>query len=390
MNLRDIALISLRRQKGKKSFVLVAMALGCATVISLFIFTETQRRTIENQFDEYGANIVVLPKSDNLGLSYGGVSINGVVANLQEIRLSDIEKIWQIPNRDNIRAVSAKLLGAVQVKNGHLQAQALLVGVSFEEELRIKPWWEIDGDIPSESGEIIVGSEAAEKLQIRVGDIVIIEDNELMVSALLRPTGSQDDSIIFADFSLVSSLLGKEGVVSLAEVSALCSDCPIELITDQLSSALPNANVREIKQVMKQKMQAVQQFGRFVFTVTLVIVAIGGVLIFTSMMGSVTERKNEIGVFRAMGFKRVHIAIIILTEALLLSLIAGVVGTVAGLLISYGALPYLLSISRETLAIDLRIAGISLPAMVFVAMVAAVYPALRASRVDPVMAINSL
>ena len=106
MTLRNIALLGLMRQKGKKLFIILAMALGCATVVSLFTFVDTQKNTIERQFDEYGANIVILPKSDDLGLTYGGVTVSGAVANLEEISLTDVNRVWQIPNRDNIRAVS--------------------------------------------------------------------------------------------------------------------------------------------------------------------------------------------------------------------------------------------------------------------------------------------
>jgi putative ABC transport system permease protein len=319
MNLKTIAFHSLNRQKGKRSFVLVAMALGCATVISLFTFINSQKKAIESQFDEYGANIIILPKSDNLGLSYGGVNISGVMANQREIRLQDIERIWQIPNKKNIRAVSPKLLGASRVEKNGFENEVLLVGVLFQEELSIKSWWEIEGNLPSGHRDVVVGCDVAEKLQISPGDSLTLDGTVLDVSGILLPTGSQDDGIVFGDFDMVSSYLGKEGSVSMAEVSALCSDCPIEQITAQLEAILPNANVKQIRQVMQQKMQSIEQFERFAFTVTSVLVAIGAVLVFTSMMGSVSERRQEIGIFRALGFKKIHVVSIILTESFVLS-----------------------------------------------------------------------
>ena len=390
MNLRDIAFFSLRRQKGKKAFVLIAMALGCATVISLFTFVDTQKKSIENQFDQYGANIIILPKSDNLGLTYGGINVSGVVANLREIRLTDIDRIWQIPNRDNIRAVSPKLLGAVQAENGNGGSQVLLIGVYFQEELRIKSWWEITGGVPIEPDGIIVGSEVAQRMEITPGESLFIEGRKFTVSGVLGSTGSQDDNVIFADFQLVSTLIGQDGVVSLAEVSALCSDCPIEQITQQLSTILPDANVKEIKQIMTQKMETVKQFERFTYTVVLVMVAIGAVLIFTSMMGSVSERTQEIGVFRAVGYKQVHIITIILIEAFVLSLVAGIVGTFSGFLISYTVLPNVIDIGREMISIDLSLGGAGIPAVVLLGLASTLYPAVKASRIDPVIAINSL
>ena len=390
MTLRDIALASLSRQKGKRSFVLIAMALGCATVISLFSFVDIQRRSIESQFDEYGANIIILPKSDTLGLSYGGINVSGVVANQQEIKLADLEKIWEIPNRDNIRAVSPKLLGAAVASRSAVQTQVLLVGVFFKEELRIKSWWEIDGGAPSALEEVVVGSEAARKLGTIVGDVIAVDGVDLTVSGVLKPTGSQDDNLVFADFSLVSSLMSKEGAVSLAEVSALCSDCPIDIITAQIAAVLPDADIKEIRQVMQQKMQAVDQFGRFAMTVTAVMVAIGAVLIFTSMMGSVSERKSEIGIFRAIGFKKIHIISIILTEAFVLSIIAGLAGAAGGFVITNVALPRLLEVGQVPLSINPALAVMAVSGVVLLGLAAAFYPALKASRIDPVTAINSL
>ena len=390
MNLRKLAILSVNRRKGKRSFVLIAMALGCATVIILFSFVETQKKAVETQFDEYGANIVVLPKSDNLGLSYGGVDISGVVANQKEISLRDIERIWQIPNKDNIRAVSPKLIGAATVQTQRTRRDVLMIGVYFEEELRIKSWWQIDGAVPANNAELLVGSDVAEILQLQISDMISIDGKSFTVSGLLLSTGSQDDGVIFADFETVSSHLGKRGVVSLAEVSALCSDCPIEDITSQISASLPGANIKQVRQVMQQKMETIGQFERFAVTITGVILVICASLIFTSMMGSVADRKSEIGIFRAIGFKKLHISSIILTESFIISLISGILGAAAGYVISFAALPSLLGIERSAVVVSSTLIGISLPAVITLGLLASVYPAMKASRIDPVTAINSL
>lgn len=390
MTLKDIALKSLVRQIGKKTFVLVAMALGCAAVIVLFNFISTQRKSLDSQFDEYGANIVILPKSDNLSLSYGGINVSGVITNMEELTLGDLEKIWEIPNKENIRAVSPKILGAVNVHSEETVKNVLLAGVYFHEEMKIKTWWEINGDKPTSTGEVILGSDAADKLGISHGDVIEIGTTSLTATGILAPTGSQDDSIIFTDFDLASTLLDKTGVASLAEVSALCSDCPIDQITAQLSTALPNANIKEIQQVMKQKMQSIGQFERFALSMTVVIVFICASLIFTSMMGSVSERKREIGIFSAVGFKSSHIITIILTEAFSLSIISGVIGTALGFGISRVLLPILLNISKQSLLLDSKLMGSSIPVVVLLGLLSALYPAIKASKIDPVSTMNSL
>ncbi len=390
MNLRNVSLMSLSRQKGKKAFVLAAMILGCATVVSLFTFVNTQRRSIEDQFDQYGANIVILPRSDTLTLSYGGVSVSGVVANVREIKRTDIDRIWDIPNRDNIRAVSAKLLGRVEVSAPEAVAEVLLVGVDFEAELRVKSWWEVDGRVPTTGGEVIVGFDAAKKLGIDRDESILIAGERMQVAGVLSATGSQDDQVLFANYDFVASLLGKPDVVSLAEVSALCSDCPIEQITEQLSKALPNANVREIRQVMQQKMQTVAQVERFAVTTSVVIGFIGTVLVFTSMMGSVSDRKHEIGILRAIGYRKQHIVSIILAEGFILGVAAGLIGSLAGYGISYVALPALMGMASDALVLKLGLAGAVLPGVVLVGLVAALYPAFKAAKIDPIITLNSI
>ena len=391
MTLKNIAFLGLMRQKGKKLFVVLAMALGCATVASLFTFIDTQKMAVERQLDEYGANIVVLPKSDDLGLTYGGINVSGAVANLEEISLSDVNRIWDIQNKDNIRAVSPKLLGAVEVKGKQdLLSQVLIVGVYFQEELKIKSWWELDGSTPVGPQEVIAGSDVAERLGVELGESILVGGKEFRVSGRLAPTGSQDDTIIFADFDTVSTLLGKPGMVSLAEVSALCTDCPIETIVSQMEGTLPGADIKPVRQMMQQKMQTISQFEKFALTVTMVIVVIGGLLVFLSMMGAVAERKQEIGIFRAVGFTRIHIATVVLSEALILSTVAGLLGSAAGLLVANLALPGLLDVGRELIVIDPVMLTACVTGVVLIGIIATIHPALRASNIDPVIAINSL
>ncbi|MFH1578126.1 MAG: FtsX-like permease family protein [Candidatus Omnitrophota bacterium] len=389
MNLIDIAFSSLKKQKSKKLFLLLAMVLGCATVLTLFTFIQSQRNKIESQFDEYGANIVIMPKTDQLMLSYGGINVSGVVANVREIDNSDIEKIYTIPNRKNIRAVSPKLLGAVSMKNNGKESDVLLIGVDFEQEIKIKSWWEFNGQLPQAKDELILGAEAAKKLGLKPNDYVLIGERELQVKAVLASTGSQDDEMVFARMDTASEILNKEGKVSLIEVSALCSDCPIDKLITQISSVLPQTNVRGIKQVMKQKMVMVEQFEKFAVTVTAVIILIGGILVFISMMGSIAERKYEVGIFRAIGFMKKHIMQIILIEAFIISLAAGIIGSFFGYAITYFLLPPLTGIDRSLIVFDPLMIGITILSAVILGLVSTIYPAYSAAEIDPVKIINN-
>ena len=68
--------------------------------------------------ENYGANILITPQSDDLSLSYGGITLGGVSLDSREIRQDDLQRIATIPNSRNIAAVAPKVLGAVQVEGG--------------------------------------------------------------------------------------------------------------------------------------------------------------------------------------------------------------------------------------------------------------------------------
>ena len=364
------------------------MALSVCTALVLFSFVESQQRQLESQFDEYGANIVVTPHTDNLTLTYGGINLTGIVTNVQEIQADDVSRIFTIANKQNIRAVSPKLLGAGEVTVGDFTTEALIVGVDFEEERKIKAWWAIDGEYPASDFEIVAGSKAAEKMQLHVGSIVFVKDIKLTVTGVLLATGGQDDTALLAPIAFVETLLGKPGKVSLVEVSALCVDCPIDDLVAQISEVLPGADVQAVRQVMEQRMQVTRQFGRFAASILSVLIILCSLFIFATITGAVSERRREIGIMRAIGFSGVHIITVVLSEALLIGVVSGVVGNVVALPILARVVP--IFTGRNVELFNLPIMALSFIAVVCLAVISSIAPAIKAARFDPVAAIAGL
>jgi putative ABC transport system permease protein len=107
------------------------------------------------------------------------------------------------------------------------------------------------------------------------------------------------------------------------------------------------------------------------------------------MMGSVNARTREIGVFRALGFRRGHVTGLILIEAALASLLAGVLGYLAGMGLSYALLPFLAS-AGVSVSWTPALAGAAIGLAVVIGSLASLYPALHASRLDPTVALRAL
>ena len=385
MRLRHVAFSNLRRRKGRSAFLVAGLLLGIGTVVTLLTLSAALTVQAQNNLETFGANIIVAPRSDGLSLSYGGVSLGDVSVGARDIDESDLSRISTIANADNIAVVAPELLGVVEVGG----RQALLMGVRPADEFKLKQWWSVDGRPPRGGHELVAGSAAAEALHLAVGDRVTVEGRPFTVSGILRPTGSQDDDLLIADLAAAQAVLGKPGKVSLVEVAALCSNCPVEEIVGQLGGVLPGTTVTAMQEKVKNRMDAIDQFRAFSYLVAAVIVAIEALVVFVTMMGSVNARTREIGIFRALGFRRGHVTGLILIEAAAASLLAGVLGYLAGMGASLLLLPALAG-DGVSVTWAPALAGAAVGLAVLIGAVASLYPALHASRLDPTVALRAL
>jgi putative ABC transport system permease protein len=386
MRLKDISINNLRRRKGKVFFLILGLTIGITTIVTLISITRMMNEDISKKLDEFGANILVIPRSDDLSLSYGGMSFGGVTIDTQTLKDSDIPKIREIEVRENISTVSPKLIGIIGVEGKKVP----FMGVHFDEELKLKKWWKIHGNKPKSREEVLLGNEAAIQLFKSTGDALLINGREVRIAGVLDETGSQDDFLIFGDLALVQEITKKPEALSLIEVSAFCNTCPIEEIVRQISKQLPHAKVTAIKQTLQTKMEALDHFKKFSIGISAIVFLIGSLIVFTSMMASVNERKREIGIFRAIGFRKSHVIRIIFLESLIVGVMAGVIGYGLGLSISYGVGPIITGVKAGTIQIDPMLAAGAILLSVMIGILASAYPAIHASKMDPTVALRSL
>ncbi|MCX5824252.1 MAG: ABC transporter permease [Deltaproteobacteria bacterium] len=390
MNLWDIALRNLKRRKSKAAFVLVGLAIGVSAVVVFISLAEALTQNINSKLEEYGANILIVPKTENLSMSYGGISLGGVLFEMKEIHEEELAKIGKIANANNVAAVGPMLLGAVEIGS----RKAVLAGMDFQVVSQLRPWWKVQGKIPDEEG-VLAGAEAALVLGLGVGKTVTVNGRSLVVSGVLDATGSQDDQILFTLLATAQSILHKEGRISLAEVTALCSGCPIEDMVRQISEILPGANVMAIKQVVEGRMETLNHFRRLSYGLSAIVALVGALVVLVTMMGSVRERTAEIGIFRAIGFRSSHVMKIILLEAGIVSVLAGVLGYLLGLGATKIALLFFAAKGGHgghgiAVPVDPWLAGGALALAIVLGLAASFYPARVAARLDPCEALRAL
>jgi len=385
LKLYNISINNLKRRKGKMLFLVMGLVIGIATIVTLVSITESMSRDIEERLDRFGANIVMMPRSEGLSLAYGGISVGGVNYQTTEFLETEIARIHSIKNSKNLGIVAPKVLGAWELQG----KKVLLMGADLEAELTMKTWWQFEGMPSGKTDELIIGSEVAKTFDLNIGDTIELGGQGFHIASILHPTGGQEDGIIIGDLHTIQRILGKEGRVSLVEISAFCRGCPISEMTLQIAEKFPQAKVTALKQAVMAKMQSIDLIKSFSYGVAILVILIGSLLVFVSMMGSVNERTREIGIFRAIGFRQGHVMQIILLEAMAVGLIGGATGFLVGNGVAWAALPFV--IQKGTFAgVNAYLGGGSILLAVALSLLASLYPAIKASRLDPSTALRAL
>jgi putative ABC transport system permease protein len=365
--------------------MLVALALAVGTVVALVALTGAMQREVSDELDRFGANIVVTPRTEALDLGYGTLAVGGVTVEASTLAEADAERIRHIHMKRNINAVAPKLLGSIEIDG----EQLVLIGARFAEERRVKSWWEVDGAFARDSAEIMLGHEAASLLRRRAGDRAEVAGKMRRIAGVIAPTGSIDDRAVFVDLNVAQQALRKPAAITYIDVSALCRDCPIGDIVDEIAAVLPHARVAPIRQAVVARERAVRQFTKFGYGVAAIVLLVGGMVVLTTMMAAVTDRIQEIGIFRAVGFRQSQVGRLVMIEALVVNSAGGLAGWMLGTAAAAWGGPALLQLTTvPSPNWQLGILAIAVGAAVGVA--GGAYPAWRATRLDPSLALRHL
>ena len=385
MRLEHIVLHNLRRRKGRAIFLVIGLLIGVATVVTLLSLTDAMGQRAQHELENFGANIIITPRSDALALNYGGIQLAGVNLVAKELEQSSLANIDDIPNRRNVATIAPKVLGAVEVDGQRI----MMMGVDPAAEFKLKRWWSIAGRPVEQGHELLVGDAVVKRFNLNMGDTLKVNGQDFTVVGLLAKTGSQDDQLLIAPLDVAQASLGKTGQVSMVEIAALCHDCPVDDMVNQLQTVLPGTDVQAVQQVVKTRMHALGQFRLFAWGVAVTVVIIGALLVFVTMMGAISERTREIGIFRAIGYRRRHVLHLVLMEATIVSALAGVLGYLTGVAATLVALP-LLDGGKASWQWNPTLAVAAVFAAIFVGLLASLQPAFRASRLEPSEALRAL
>lgn len=379
MQLTDIALKNLQRRKSKLLFLVFGVVFGIATIVTLFTLTNAMEASVNRKVQEAGIKLAVAPKSDTASFSVGGIPVvSGVSFNTKDLAADTLDKINSIPDAAKIKVLAPKVMGTSLV-NGK---KALLVGVDFPSELKIKSWWEISGQEPGQDNQALIGSKVAEKLGLKPGSSLVVNGSSLTVSGVLQETGEDEDGIVFVNLKTAQNLLNKKNSYSFVELTTVKDDVLAANVSKEISLLLPESRVTVVKEAGEARQELVDKFSKFSLVVSLVMILIAALIITTTMMASVNERTREIGILRAIGFRKSHITKIILIEAGVVSAVSAATGFLLGMATAAVIAP-LFANFKLVITWNVVLAVAVLAGTTILGILASLYPASKAAKLDP-------
>jgi putative ABC transport system permease protein len=379
---------------------LAAVALGVTALVAIQSITVFSEEKIAGDMQSLGANVLVLPTSVSLQ-DYYAADMHGqtipeeYVTQLALARMAGVENLApKLCVAAEVDSIPVTLTGILP--RSEFEAKTAWQGMSFlanpvgtDRDCCKKPVTDTSGasdptalatqrtvqDLGKD--ELILGADIAAQLGAGAGDELPLFGENFHVVTVLPPTGTVDDSRLFAHLHSVQRLSDSGPVVNVIEIMACCEDAAGSLITD-LSRELPNTRVVTIAQVVEAQIAVNGLMSRLSWVFFGILLLVAGASIASVMYANVAERRREIGTLMALGATPGYVTRMFLGKATILGVAGGGLGFVAGTILAMVIGPQLVGVSVLPLP---YLCGVVTATVI--AVTASYLPARRAARLDP-------
>lgn len=388
------AMRTLLKQRARSILTLSGIIIGIAVIVAMVSIGEGLKYTMEETMDQLGYDMIyVMPG----GLMGSLVSLTPT--ELVPFGLAEEKEIRTIPG---VKSVSALYYGLGRVKVGQDEVNTYVIGLDDEGVeiyagfFSIKEGRYINED---ETGSVYIGSYVAHGLferDVGIGSSIDIQGRKLRVVGILEEMGSrEDDSSIYMSMTEIQNIFeaGDDITMFVVQVDSAEQVKGVALRMEERLKKIRGVKDFDIMSAEDYAGQVVQVMD--ILTVAMGSIAsvsllIGGVIIMNTMLMSVMERTNEIGVMKATGATDTQVIVLFLAESSIIGLVGGIMGITLGLLASKG-LEMIMQFYIGSLFVTHVPLWILVGLLMFsvgIGVMSGVYPAWKAAKLDPVDALR--
>ena len=386
----QIAYKNLLRKKVRTLLTLVGIMLSTWVLVSLFGFNSGYEQALNRYIDNMGYQLMVMAK----GCPYEAATM--MLQGGKGLRYMEQSLVNDITREPEVDKITPILMQAFFDPNkGESGGIAGYFGVDPKSYPAMKPFFRFrsGGWFHDESApEVVMGYEAAELEQREVGDLTLVPEKnvQLKVVGILERTGTQDDGTIFVPLKTLQKIAGTGKITTIG--ISVKKDADMAKLENKLYQ-LKDVQVVSFSQVKQTIMKLIATARVMVLSIAIIAVLIAMVGVVNTVLMSVLERVQEIGILKTMGAMPGDIFRLVWTETLILCGICGIAGIGFALLFARVTdimvrmiLPY--APSGGLVAIDGRLALLTLATIVAVGLLSGLYPAWKAGRVRPLESIR--
>ena len=366
----------------KLNFILSLLAIisAVAFFVSFFTTADASKRETIRLTRDMGFNLRIIPKATNMDRFWTSGFSERTMPEEYVNRFMAYKKFSY-----------AHLTATLQRQIAWQDKRAILIGIASELEPSGKKKSSMSFEI--EPGTAYIGYELAKSLGLQNNQEIDILGQPFKIAKCLNETGSDDDIRIYAQLSDVQSLLNMEGEINeIKALNCLClvdeNEDPLEILREQLALVLPDAKVIQNKTIAVARERQRQMMDKYFALIMPFIVIVFAILIGALAMMNVQERKQEIGVLRALGYGSKKIASLFLGKAIIIGLIGAAIGFFIGngLALSFG--PDIFKVTAKMIQPLYKLLIWSLVAAPLFAALAAFIPTMIAITQDPALTLR--
>ncbi|MDB4952527.1 MAG: hypothetical protein JWO36_96 [Myxococcales bacterium] len=398
-----LALRALWRNKVRSMLTMLGIVFGIGAVIAMVAGGQGAQQSVREVFQNLGTNVLIV--TNGAAPSFGA---SGGAGSRQSLTWNDLERL-QSGEITSIRWVAPVLQTKTQVASDETNWNTSVVGTTAT-WFKIRSWEAAKGvvfdeDTGNGTGKIaVIGATVAKQLFASsdpLGQTIRINGQPYEIVGILAskgqgPMGDTDDTIVVPVKTYQQKL--EKGVANYIKGQILVSmvsddqaDHTIAAISADLrdwhkltASQDDDFRIRNPAEFAKAQQDSTSRIATLLALVAAVSLFVGGIGVMNIMLVSVIERTREIGIRMAVGAKPIDVMTQFLVESLVLASVGGLLGLAVGALAAKymaGYFGWKMFFPATTAAIAFGVAG-------GVGVVFGLYPAIRASRLDPITALR--
>jgi putative ABC transport system permease protein len=297
---------SISQRVGRVIIASIAVTFAVSVVTSMIAVTTGIQEKLGSELRTYGANIIVSP---------------------QENDYLDYPEVQKISALTDVQEAKGQIYGRASYKNQLFE----IIGLDLE---NLKDTgWRIYGNLPENQGELLAGVNLKDALTIEKDQSIFLrvqdKASEFQISGFVERGGIEDSAFIMS-IPDVWRITGMEGKVSAVLVRGKPGN--LDSIVRTIQDTVPEVEVKTFRQVAFAEASLLKKIQLLMLLVTLVVLVATAISVSSTIGANVLERREEVGLMKAMGATKSEISIFYKAEALLIGLIGGLAGFFLGYL----------------------------------------------------------